>query len=119
MTCEICKRPIKKGDQIAVFSIPLKSLDNNGNYDMFSDFFVKEKKVHAECFKIENLKNPSPDESNRTVSDDTVKKLCTVLSEVGEDVDTDEVYDFVAEHLEIADLSELVGEWFRNRNGVV
>jgi hypothetical protein len=47
------------------------------------------------------------------------KQLREALREVGEDVDASEAIEFVAENLDITDLSELIGEWFRNRNGVV
>ena len=119
MICCICKNPIQKGDSIAVFSTPLKSLDNNGNYDIFGDFFEHENKVHAQCFKLQNVKTLTPAISNSKVSNDMTKQFCSALREVGEDIDMAEINDFMAEHLEIADLSDLVSEWFRNRNGVV
>jgi hypothetical protein len=119
MICHICKLPIHKGQDIAVYSVPVKSLDSNGNYNPFGDFCSNETKVHAKCFKLENVKYQAPTATNKVVSNDMAKQLREALREVGEDVDASEAIEFVAENLDITDLSELIGEWFRNRNGVV
>lgn len=115
MICHICKKPIKKDEDIAVYSIPVKALDSNGNFDIFGDYLSCEKRVHAKCFKLQNNDGKSIKQSNNDIAKQLYKALC----EVGENTSATEVSNFVENNLNLTDLTELISEWFRNRDDVV
>ncbi len=119
MLCYICNKQINKGDDLAVLSIPIKAIDEDGNYSFLGDFSQKEKISHASCFEKIPSK-PNNFKTNITTEASVYSKdLHSALRQLGEEVSKDEIDNFLSDNQSLESLEQMISEWFKIRKKIV
>lgn len=120
-TCSICKKQVRTGEKVVIISQPIEILNNNGDFNIFGDFFANQKVIHVQCFIGNQQEDPLQDNSIHKTIDrfcdefsPIVKELHRTLQCMGEHVSYRLLGKFCLD-LATTDLKTLIIEYFKHK----